>query len=451
MGGNAPIPAILIRMATLRERLETYFEFQRLQTDWRTEILAGFTTFMTMAYIIFVNPAILSEAGMPVAAVTAATCLASAVGSVLMGAYARYPIALAPGMGLNAYFAYSVVKGMGLSWQVALGAVFLSGVAFLLLTAVGLRQLILSAIPTELYAAVAVGIGLFIAFIGLRNSGIIAGSPATLVTLGNLRQPSTALALGGLMLMSALMAWQVRGAILLGVVGTTLAGLASGVFQWTPQSYSMLSITETAFRLDVAGALKVGLIEIVFVFLFVDLFDNIGTLVGVGTKARLFDDARRIPRVNRILLTDSVATICGSLTGTSTVVSYIESASGVAAGGRSGVTAIVVGGMFLIALFLAPLAGVIPSSATAPALIIVGSLMASHAREIHWDHPVTAIPAFLTIVTVPLTFSIANGLAFGFTAYTILRVAKGEYRKVNWLVYVLTLLFLVRFFYLGKG
>jgi AGZA family xanthine/uracil permease-like MFS transporter len=449
-GGSGSIPAILIRMATLRERLESYFEFEKLHTSWRTEILAGLTTFMTMAYIIFVNPAILSETGMPIAAVTAATCLASAAGSILMGAYARYPIALAPGMGLNAYFTYSVVKGMGLPWQVALGAVFLSGVAFLLLTVVGLRQLILSAIPAELYAAVAVGIGLFIAFIGLRNSGIIAASPATLVTLGNLRAPSTALALGGLLLMSALMAWHVRGAMLLGVTGTAAAGLLTGVFHWTPQRYSVLAIGETAFQLDVAGAMKVGLIEIVFVFLFVDLFDNIGTLVGVGTKARLFDDARRIPRVNRILLTDSVATIFGSLTGTSTVVSYIESASGVAAGGRSGVTAIVVGILFLAAAFLAPLAGVIPPAATAPALILVGSLMASHAREIHWDNPVTAIPAFLTMISVPLTFSIANGLAFGFTAYTLLRVAKGEFRKVNWLVYLLTILFLIRFFYLGK-
>jgi AGZA family xanthine/uracil permease-like MFS transporter len=435
----------------LKQRLEHYFEFAALHTNWRTEILAGFTTFVTMAYIIFVNPSILSETGMPFTAVVAATCLSSAVGSILMGAFARYPIALAPGMGLNAYFTYSVVKGMGVEWQVALGAVFLSGVVFLVLTVVGIRRMIVSAIPTELYAAVAVGIGLFIALIGFRNSGIIVPSAVTTVTLGNLREPHTLLAIFGLLLTASLLARGVRAAMLIGVLATTLLGGILGLVTWQPQVYGFADVTATAFQLDIAGALRLGLIEIVFVFLFVDMFDNIGTLVGVGKKANLFDETNQIPRIDRILLSDATATVVGSMAGTSTVVSYIESAAGVVAGGRSGVTAIVTGLLFVAALFVAPLIGAIPSAATAPALILVGSMMISHVTEIEWSDTVVAIPAFLTITAIPLTFSIANGLAFGFTSYTLMRLLRGEFRQVNWLVYVLTLLFLVRFYYLGAG
>ncbi len=429
--------------------LERYFEFQALGTDWKTEILAGFTTFITMAYIIFVNPSILHETGMPLTAVVAATCLSAAFGSILMGAYARYPIALAPGMGLNAYFTYTVVKGMGVSWQVALGAVFLSGVAFVFLTLIGVRQLIVSAIPHELYAAVAVGIGLFIAFIGLRNAGIVVASPATIVAMGNLRNPNTLLSIFGLLLIAALITWDVRAAMLIGILATTAMGAGFGLIHWQPQTYGIADISATAFQLDIRGALRMGLLEIVFVFLFVDMFDNIGTLVGVGKKANLFDRANRIPRMDRILLSDAAATIVGSLTGTSTVVSYIESAAGVVAGGRSGVTSIVTGLLFLLALFIAPVIGVIPTASTAPALIVVGSMMIAHVSEIDWSDPVVAFPSFLTIMTIPLTFSIANGLAFGFTAYTVLRVCRGEFRSINWLVYVLTALFLVRLAYLG--
>ena len=435
----------------MRTRLERYFQFKELQTNWRTEVLAGATTFVTMAYIIFVNPAILHETGMPLSAVVAATCVCAAFGSVLMGVFARYPIALAPGMGLNAYFTYTVVKAMGISWQVALGAVFLSGVAFVLLTAVGIRQMIVSSIPSELYSAVAVGIGLFIAFIGLHNAGIIVASKETLVTLGNLRAPNTALALLGLLLIAALMAWKIRGAILIGILGTTALAAVFGLAQWQPQTYSFHDITVTALQLDIRGALSYGLVEIVFVFLFVDLFDNIGTLVAVGKEARLFDRANQIPRINRILYSDAAATIAGSLAGTSTVTSYIESAAGVASGGRSGVTSIVTGVLFFVAMFIAPLVGAIPAAATAPALIVVGSLMIAHAGEIPWTNPVIAVPAFLTIATIPLTFSIANGLALGFTAYTLLKIARGEFRDVSWLVYVLTILFIARFLYLGSA
>lgn len=438
-------------MIALRERLERYFEFQALGTGWKTEILAGVTTFMTMAYIVFVNPAILHEAGMPLAAVTAATCLSAAFGSILMGLVARYPIALAPGMGLNAYFTYSVVKGMGVAWQTALGAVFLSGVSFLVLTVIGIRRLIVSAIPQELYSAVAAGVGLFIAFIGFRNSGLIVPNAATTVAMGNLRDPNTALAVFGLLLTAALLAWGVRAAILTGVLATTFAGVLFGLVHWQPAGYQLADISATAFVLDVRSALAIGLAEIVFAFLFVDLFDNVGTLVAVGQKAGLFNRANEIPRINRILLADATATIAGSLAGTSTVVSYIESSAGVAAGGRTGVTAIVTGLLFVAALWLAPLVGAIPAAATAPALIVVGSMMMTTITDIRWTDAEIALPAFLTMMAIPMTFSIANGLAFGFTAYTLLKILRGRFGEVNWLVYALTALFVARFIYLGRG
>jgi AGZA family xanthine/uracil permease-like MFS transporter len=436
---------------SLRRRLEQYFEFQTLGAAWRTEVLAGLTTFMTMAYIVFVNPAILHETGMPLPAVTAATCISAALGSCLMGAFARYPIAMAPGMGLNAYFTYVVVKGMGIPWQAALGAVFISGVAFLLLTAAGVRQLILSAIPFELYSAVAAGVGLFIALIGFRNSGIIVPNPSTTVTLGNLRDPATALAVFNLLLIGALMAWGVRAAMLIGILTTTVAGMLAGVAHWSPQSHRLSDLSATFFKLDVRATLGLGFLEIVFVFLFIDLFDNIGTLLAVGKRANLFDRGHRIPRVDRILLADSTATIAGSLAGTSTVVSYVESAAGVAVGGRTGVTAIVTGLLFVAALFIAPVVGAIPAAATAPALIIVGSLMMQVVSEIDWQDPEVAVPSFLTMMTIPLTFSIANGLAFGFTAYAVMKVVRGHWRKVHWLVYVLAALFVARFLFLSAG
>jgi adenine/guanine/hypoxanthine permease len=435
----------------MRQRLEQYFEFQRLGTNWRTEILAGITTFVTMAYVVFLNPSILAEAGMPFQAVVAATCFSAALGSLLMGAFARYPIALAPGMGLNAYFTYTVVKGMHVPWETALGAVFLSGVAFLILTLAGAARRIAEAIPRELYAAVASGIGLFIAMIGLRNAGIVVASPSTLVTLGNLRDRNTLLAIFGLVLTSALLAWGVRAAMLLGILATTLVGAMFGLVTWSPQAYHLTDIGATAGKLDIAAASKLGLLEVVFVFLFVDIFDNLGTLMAVSKKAGLLDEEQRIPRLRRILLADASATIAGSLAGTSTVVSYIESAAGVAAGGRSGMTAIVTGVLFAAAIFIAPLVGAVPAAATAPALIVVGSLMMSHVAEIPWSTPAIAVPAFLTILTIPLTFSIATGLSFGFTAYALLKLLRGEFRRGDWLVYLLAALFIARFIYLGNS
>ena len=455
--------------------LENYFEFARLRTNWRTEILAGVTTFLTMAYIVLVNPAILSAAGVPLAAATAATCLSAAFGSILMGIVARYPIALAPGMGLNAYFTYTVCLKMHIPWQTALGAVFLSGVLFLALTASGLRQMILRSIPHQLYAAVAGGIGLFIAFIGFRNAGLVIGDPETLVSLGNLRNPTTALALIGLMLMVALEIKRVRGAILIGVLATTAiawafafallyfgapasaapatpaVAWAQNLVHWSPAPGGFHALTDTAFKLDIRGALSTGLLEIVFVFFFVDLFDNLGTLVAVAKRAGLIEPDHSIPRLNRILLADATSTVFGSLAGTSTVTSYVESAAGVMAGGRSGITAIVTGLLFLGAIGAAPFVGLVPPAATAPALILVGSLMLATITEVRWHEPLVAVPAFLTLVLIPFTYSIANGLGFGIVAWAVLHLATGKFRKKDWLLYLLAALFMVRFIYLGAG
>jgi adenine/guanine/hypoxanthine permease len=457
------------------KRFESYFEFTRLGTNWRKEILAGVTTFLTMAYIVLVNPAILSASGMPLAAVTAATCLSAAFGSILMGIVARYPIALAPGMGLNAYFTYTVCLKMHIPWQTALGAVFLSGVIFIALTAAGIRQMILKSIPHELYAAVASGIGLFIAFIGFRNSGLVIADPETLVGLGNLRNPTTALALFGLILMVALEVKKVRGSILIGVLSTTAlawavaegvlhagAGVtpmlsktttdwAQNLVHWTPAPGGFHSLAATAFQLDIRGALNKGLLEIVFVFFFVDLFDNLGTLVAVTKRAGLIAADHSIPRLNKILLADATATVFGSLTGTSTVTSYVESTAGVMAGGRTGITAIVTGLLFLGAIGAAPFVGIVPPAATAPALILVGSLMLATITEIRWTDPLVAVPSFLTLILIPLTYSIANGLGFGIIAWAVLHLATGRSRKQDWLLYVLAALFLARFIYLGAS
>ena len=433
------------------KRLERYFEFQHLGTNWRTEILAGVTTFLTMAYIVLVNPAILADAGVPLPAVTAATCLSAAFGSILMGIVARYPIALAPGMGLNAYFTYTVCIKMHIPWQTALGAVFLSGMIFLALTGAGIRQMVLRAIPHELYAAVASGIGLFIAFIGFQHAGLVVRDPNTLVGLGDIRNPTTYLSLLGLVLMVALEVKKVRGSILIGVLSVTGIAWMLGQVHWTPSTGGFGSLAGTAFKLDIRGALSKGLLEIIFVFFFVDLFDNLGTLVAVTKRAGLIAADHSIPRLNRILFTDATATVFGSLTGTSTVTSYVESTAGVAAGGRSGFTAIVTGLLFLLAIGFAPFIGIVPPAATAPALILVGSMMVATISEIRWTEPLVAVPAFLTLVLIPLTYSIANGLGFGIIAWAVIHIITGKARRQDWLLYVLAVLFLARFIYLGAS
>ena len=438
-------------------RLAAWFDLAERGTTVRTEVLAGATTFLTMAYIIVVNPTILGAAGMPIAAVAAATCFAAGVASILMGCFANVPLALAPGMGLNAYFSFTVVQGMGVPWPVALGCVLISGVVFLLLTAAGIRQMILASIPPHLLAAVAGGIGLFIGFIGLKNAGIVVNNPATSVALGDLHAPSAALALIGLVTIAVLSVWRVRGAVLIGIVATTLIGWVFGLVTFTPQPYSFEALTETAFKLDLGGVFGadgrhgLGVIEILFVFLFVDLFDNIGTLVAVTKRAGLVAPDGSIPRLNRMLFTDAIATMIGALAGTSTVTSYVESAAGVEAGGRTGLTAVVTGLLFLAAMFVAPYAQLIPAAATAPALILVGALMMMPLAEEAWDDPEVAIPAFLTVALIPLTFSIANGLAFGITAHAVLKLLRGKITKTDWLLLVLALLFVVRFAWLAAG
>ena len=402
-----------------------------------------------MAYIVFVNPSILKDAGMPVPAVFAATCMAAAFGTILMGAFARYPIALAPGMGLNAYFTYTVVKGMGVPWQTALGAVFLSGVAFLILTVVGVRQWIIAAIPAELYAAVSAGIGLFIAFVGLRNAGIVKADPATIVSMGNLRDPNVALAVFGILLIAALQAWKVRAAILLGILSTTAVGAMEGWCIGSRNPIDGATFPGPCCNWMCGERSGWGFSRSSSCFCSWIYSTTSAHWWGSARRPGLLEANNRIPRVNRILLTDATATIGGSLLGTTTVVSYIESAAGVAAGGRTGVTSIVTGVLFIAALFVAPLIGAVPSAATAPALVVVGGLMISAVAEIQWDDVCTAFPAFLTLITIPLTFSIANGLACGIISYVVIHVACGRWRQVSWAAYVIAALLAIRFVYIG--
>jgi AGZA family xanthine/uracil permease-like MFS transporter len=374
-----------------------------------------------------------------------------------MGLLSNTPLAMAPGMGLNAYFTYTVVKGMGVPWPTALGCVFISGAAFLLLTAIGARQLIVNAIPRSLFSAVAGGIGLFIAFIGLKDAGVIVANPATTVGLGDLTTPGALVAMLGLLVIGVLMARKVRAAMLVGILVAAIAGWFAGLSHAPGPSLGLGEISATAFKLDIPAALGLGgnlgatVLEIIFVFLFVDLFDNVGTLVAVTKRAGLVDADGTIPRLNRILFADSLAAMFGALVGVSTVTSYIESASGVAAGGRTGLTSVVVGLLFLATLFVAPLVALIPTAATAPALILVGSLMVGAAAEVDWADPVVAIPAFLTMISIPLTYSIADGLAFGIISYALLTLFTGRARGKDWLVYVLAALFIARFVYIAKG
>ena len=435
--------------------LQKLFDLRGHGTTVGTEVFAGFTTFLTMAYIVVVNPLILGDAGLPVAGVAVATCLSAGFGSILMGLLSNYPLALAPGMGLNAYFTYTVVKGMGLPWQTALGCVFLSGVAFKLLTLAGVRRLIIKALPRSLFAAVGGGIGIFIAFIGLRDAGIVVPSQGTVVGLGKVTAAPTALAILGLLVIASLQVLRVRAAILIGIVSIAVLAWVLGVSHFAPASYSLTSLSSTAFKLDIPAALNLkggvgmSLVEIIFVFLFVDMFDNIGTLVAVTKRAGLVDKDGSVPRLNRILLSDSISMLVGALAGTSPVTSYIESASGVAVGGRTGLTSIVVGILFLATLLAAPVVQAIPAFATAPALILVGALMMVALTEVEWTDPSAAIPAFLTVIIIPLTYSIANGLAFGITSYAVLKLIRGQARVSDWLVYLLAALCVARFIYLA--
>jgi adenine/guanine/hypoxanthine permease len=425
--------------------LERYFRLAENGTTIRTEVVAGVTTFLTMAYIMFVNPAILSDAGMDHGAVFVATCLGSAIGTLVMALYANYPLALAPGMGLNAYFTYGVVKGMHYPWQVALGAVFLSGVLFLVLSLTRVRSWIADAIPQSQKMAISAGIGLFLGIIALKDAGIVTGDPDTLVALGNLKAPATVLAVLGFFAMVALDARRVPGAIIIAVLATTAAGVLLGVSPFAGVFALPPSLAPTFFKLDLAGTFKIGIVTIVFAFLFVDLFDNTGTLVGVAYRAGLIDRDGKILRLRQAFLADSIATITGSLLGTSTITSYIESAAGVRAGGRTGLVGLVVAGLFVLSLFLAPLAGTVPGYATAPALFFVACLMTRGLAEIDWQDVTEYAPAVVTALTMPLTFSIANGIAFGFIAYAAVKLLAGRPAEAGPAVIVLAGLFLIKF------
>lgn len=427
---------------------EKLFRLQEHGTTVRTELVAGLTTFLTMAYIIFVNPSILGDAGMPKGAVFVATCLIAALGSAIMGLYANYPIALAPGMGLNAYFAYVVVLNMGFTWQAALGAVFISGCLFFLVTVFRLRDLIIRAIPPALRIGITVGIGLFLAIIALKSAGVIAPSKATYVTLGNLHTPAVVLATLGFFVIVVLDRLRVPGAILVGMLGITVASFFfggntfNGVFSAPP------SIAPTFLQLDIAAALKGGILNVILVFFLVELFDATGTLMGVAKRAGLLVPGK-MHRMNKALMADSGAIFAGSLLGTSSTTAYVESAAGVQAGGRTGLTALTVAGLFLACLFISPLAGAVPAYATAPALFFVACLMLREITELDWEETTDVIPAAVTALMMPFTYSIAHGLAFGFITYAVLKLLTGRGRGVHWMVWVIGGIFLFKYIYIG--
>ena len=427
--------------------LERLFQLKAHNTTVRTEVLAGITTFLTMAYILFVNPNMLAATGMDHGAVFVATCLAAAIGSLVMGLLANYPIALAPGMGLNAFFTYTVVMTMGYSWQTALGAVFLSGAIFFLLSIFKIREWIINSIPLALRAGIAAGIGLFLAIIALKNAGIVVDHPATLVGLGDMSKGGALLACLGFFVIAALAYRKVTGAVMIGILLVTGLSIALGLSE-LPGVISMPpSLMPTLLQLDIAGALDIGLVSVIFAFLFVDLFDTSGTLVGVAQKADLLDKDGKMPRLGRALLADSTATMAGAALGTSTTTSYIESAAGISAGGRTGLTACVVAALFLLSLFFAPLAGSVPAYATAPALLFVAVLMMSSLAQIDWDDLTVAAPVVVAALAMPLTFSIANGIAFGFIAWTAVKVLSGRWRELNPAMWVLSALFIVKLAY----
>ena len=428
--------------------LENLFKLSENSTNVRTELIAGVTTFLTMAYIAFVNPSILAAAGMDQGAVFVATCLAAAIGSAIMGLWANYPIALAPGMGLNAFFAYTVVLTLGHSWQTALGAVFIAGVLFLILSVLKVREWIINAIPRSLKLSIAAGIGMFLGIIGLKNAGIVVDHPATLVTLGDLTQATVLVAIVGFLVMAALDARRVPGAITIAILLATLVAIATGLSEATGVFSMPPSLMPTLFAMDLAGALDGALISVIFAFLFVDLFDTAGTLIGVAHQGGMLDEQGKLPRLGKALMSDSVATVAGAAMGTSTTTSYIESVAGVKAGGRTGLTAVAVAVLFLLCLFFAPLAGTIPAYATAPALVFVACLMMRGIAEVDWDDVTEYVPAVITAISMPLTFSISTGIGFGFVAYAGIKILSGRWKEAGPAVIVLAVLFILKFAFL---
>lgn len=428
------------------QMLDHLFHLQAHGTTVGTELRAGVATFLTLSYILFVNPQVLAQAGMPASDVAFATAVAAAAATLLMGLWANYPFALAPGMGLNAYFTFGVVAGLGVDWQVALTAVFVEGILFLLLTITGIRGAILDAIPAPIKIATMGGIGLFLAMIGLQSAGIVAGDPATLVRLGDLKAPEPLLAMLGLVAMAALLARRIRGAILLGIVGVSLLAWTTGVAAPPAAWFSIPSLPEETFlALDFRGLATGKLLTVILSFLFVDFFDTAGTLIGVGRLGGFLDRNGQLPRANRAFAADAVGTTLGALLGTSTVTSYVESATGVEEGGRTGLTALTVALLFLLSLFLTPILIAVPAAATAPALIVVGALMIHGVADLDWRRSDLAVPAFLTLVAMPLTYSIANGITFGIVSFVTIKLLAGKPRDVHPMMYGLALL-LVAFY-----
>ena len=427
--------------------MEKLFKLQERGTSLNRELAAGLTTFLTMAYILAVNPSMLGATGMPAGGVFTATALASAIATLVMAFAANLPVALAPGMGLNAFFTFSVVIGLGYSWQLALTAVFLEGILFIVLSLVNVRELIIRAIPGNLKKAVAVGIGLFIALIGFENSGIVIGNESTLVGLGDITGGGALLALIGLVITVALYANRVPGAILLGIVITTVIGIPAGVTE-IPEGFRIFSVPAAPLfaRFEFSAVLSFKFFTIFFTFLFVDIFDTVGTLVGVTTQAGLVDRNGEIPRVKQALLADAVGTVAGALLGTSTVTSYVESAAGVAAGGRTGLSSVFTGLLFLAALFLSPLFLMVPGAATAPALIVVGFLMMRAVTDIDFKDPTEGIPAFLAIVMMPFAYSIAEGIVYGLLSYVVLKACTRKFRDISVVTWILSVIFILRFF-----
>lgn len=424
--------------------LESLFKLKEHGTDVKTEVIAGFTTFLTMAYIIIVNPAILSSTGMDFSAVFVATCLAAALGTAIMGLVANYPIALAPGMGLNAYFTFTVVKGMGVPWQAALGAVFISGIVFLGVSLFKVREAIVNAIPQSLKFAISAGVGLFLAIIALKNAGVVVQHPATLVTMGDLHDPKVLLAILGFFIIVALEYRRVHGSIIIGILSVTALSIILGLSKFEGVLAPVPSMAPTFLKMDLQGAMSAGLLGVIFVFFFVDLFDTTGTLVGVSHRAGLLDKDGKLPRLKRALMADSVAITAGAVLGTSSTTAYIESAAGTAVGGRTGLTAVVVAILFLACLWISPLAKTVPAYATAPALCYVAVLMTRGLAEIDWEDLTESAPAVMTAVAMPFTFSIADGIAFGFISYAAIKVLAGRFADLKPAVLVIAALWIVK-------
>jgi AGZA family xanthine/uracil permease-like MFS transporter len=429
-------------------KIDDYFSLSARGSDLRTEGMAGLTTFLTMAYITVVNPSVLAQAGMDFGAVFVATCLAAAIGSILMGILGNYPIAQAPGLGQNAFFAFGVVLGMGHSWQAALGAVFLSGILFVILSALPIREWLINAIPRNLKLGIAAGIGLFIGFIALRNAGIVVAHPATLVSLGDLTDFAPLMCMVGFFIIAALTARNVVGAVIIGMLAVTAAGWITGNADFEGVMSMPPSPAPVFLQLDIAAALNLSMLTVILTLLLVDVFDTAGTMVGVATRAGLVDEQGKLPRLGKALLSDSGATVLGALAGTSSTTSYIESGAGVEAGGRTGLTAIFVGIIFLVCLFLAPLAQSIPAYATAAALLFVACIMARSLADVAWQDLTESAPAVVTALAMPLSFSIADGIGFGFVTYAAIKVCSGKARECPAAVYLIALIFALKFAYL---